>query len=71
MLLLQIAFGLFGLLMLVRHLTLAVRALRSSEPDRLGRAAVHFTNVLLALAILGMAVLVVAVTGGKGSLISR
>lgn len=69
--LLQVAAGLFALVMLVRHVPPAVRLLRSEEPDRVGRAIVHITNVVLALAILAVAILAVAVKGHGGTLISR
>jgi hypothetical protein len=71
MLLLQVAAGLFALVMLARHLPLALRALRDWNDDRTGRAIVHLANVLLALAILAVAVLSVVVKGLAGSLISR
>ena len=65
--LLQIAAGLFAVFMLVRHVPLALGALRRGGDDhRTGRAVVPLLNVLLALAILAM-----AVKGLAGALISR
>jgi len=64
---LQIAVGLFALYMLVRHVPLALRALRGG-PDgrRPARALVPVANVLLAIAILAL-----AVKGLAGVLIRR
>lgn len=63
---LQVAAGLFAVYMLVRHVPLALRALRRSEEHRPGRAIIPILNVLLALAILA-----VAVKGLAGALITR
>lgn len=64
--LLQVVAGLFAVYMLVRHVPLAVRALRGGGEHRAGRAVVPIVNVLLALAILA-----VAVKGLAGALITR
>jgi hypothetical protein len=69
--LLQVAAGLFALVMLVRHVPRALQALRDPQGDRPGRAAVHITNVLLALAILAMAILSLTMKGRGGTLIWR
>ncbi len=63
MLLLQVAAGLFALVMLLRHLPPAIQAVRERGQDRTGRVFVHAINVLLALAILATAILVVAMKG--------
>lgn len=65
---LQAAAGLFALYMLVRHVPLALRALRARDGEgrRMGRAVVPILNVLLALAILA-----VAVKGLAGAYIRR
>jgi len=64
---LQVAAGLFAVFMLVRHVPLALRALRRGDDEhRGGRAIVPILNVLLAVAILAM-----AVKGLAGALISR
>ena len=71
MLLLQVAAGLFALVMLLRHLPPAIQALRSWREDRQGRVFVHAFNVLLALAILVTAILVVVMKGLGAHPISR
>ncbi len=71
MLLLQVAAGLFALVMLARHIPLALRAFRDREEDRQGRVFVHVLNVVLALAILAAAILAVAMKGLGAKLIWR
>jgi hypothetical protein len=71
MLLLQVAAGLFALVMLLRHLPPTIQAFRDRGEDRTGRVFVHGLNVLLALAILATAILVVAMKGLGSHPISR
>jgi hypothetical protein len=71
MLLLQVAAGLFALVMLARHIPPALRAIRERGQDRTGRVFLHLANVLLALAILATAILVVAMNGLAAHPISR
>ena len=71
MLLLQVAAGLFAVVMLLRHLPPAIQAFRERGEDRTGRVFVHAVNVLLALAILVTAILAVAMKGLGSHSISR
>ncbi len=61
--LLQLAAGLFAVVMLARHVPRFILALRERAEDRTGRVFVHAVNVLLALAILATAILAVAMKG--------
>jgi hypothetical protein len=73
MVLLQIAFGLFAIVMLVRHVPLAVRALREEGElgRRLGRSSYPIVNVLLAVVILAVAILALVAKGLAGHAVSR
>ena len=66
---LNVLFALFAVVMLVRHGPRAARLLRRSESGT--NAFVSLLNVLLALAILGVAILLLSVKWWGGAPISR